>query len=273
MIARRLAICAGAALGLTLAAPPSGAAASPVDAAEGFFATLSAKEAQAARLGFGDAARRRWRLTPSRRAGLPFKAMDAETRAAAEAFFASALSPQGVDLVALVRERERILGERTGRPGYRDPELYYLAIFGSPNRRAALWGWRLEGHHLSLNFTYEGENLRSALPMAYGSNPERPGGPDTAMLSPLREIVAARAGRDLAARTEALQAILSPAPEPFRTRFAERYAARGALADGVDRGDVLRATGGRARFVHEWVDDDHIHVTFESEIDDFGGVK
>ena len=41
----------------------------------------------------------------------------------------------------------------------RDPELYYFTVFGTPGDKAA-WGWRVEGHHLSQNFTIANGTLR-----------------------------------------------------------------------------------------------------------------
>ena len=34
---------------------------------------------------------------------------------------------------------------------YRDSDLYYVTIFGKPAMKGS-WGWRIEGHHLSLNY-------------------------------------------------------------------------------------------------------------------------
>jgi hypothetical protein len=52
----------------------------------------------------------------------------------------------------------------------RDPEVYYVTIFGAPAANKA-WGWRFEGHHLSFNFTIA-DNARVAfVPAFMGSNP------------------------------------------------------------------------------------------------------
>ena len=52
----------------------------------------------------------------------------------------------------------------------RDPELYYFTVFGTPGDKAA-WGWRVEGHHLSQNFTIANGTLTSWTPDFYGANP------------------------------------------------------------------------------------------------------
>ena len=55
-----------------------------------------------------------------------------------------------MSLEEVLREIERTRGGGQNR----DPEMYFVSIFGQPG--AAPWGWRFEGHHLSLNFTSAG---------------------------------------------------------------------------------------------------------------------
>ena len=58
-----------------------------------------------------------------------------------------------------------------GAPVVRDPELYYLTVFGDPSAKGT-WGWRLEGHHVSLRFAIDnGRMLVSSTPQFLGSNP------------------------------------------------------------------------------------------------------
>jgi hypothetical protein len=62
-------------------------------------------------------------------------------------------------------------GDGAGAPIIRDPELYYLTVFGDPSAKSA-WGWRLEGHHVSLRFAIDnGRLLVSSTPQFLGSNP------------------------------------------------------------------------------------------------------
>jgi hypothetical protein len=51
----------------------------------------------------------------------------------------------------------------------RDPELYNVAIFGTPGKGA--WGWKFEGHHLSTNFTIVGDRPVVFSPAFMGANP------------------------------------------------------------------------------------------------------
>ena len=46
-----------------------------------------------------------------------------------------------------------------------------VTIFGEPGRLP--WGWRIEGHHLSLNFTAVTEELFGVTPSFWGANPAR----------------------------------------------------------------------------------------------------
>jgi hypothetical protein len=58
-----------------------------------------------------------------------------------------------------------------GAPVIRDPELYFVTVFGDPSAKGA-WGWRLEGHHVSLRFAIDnGRLLVSSTPQFLGSNP------------------------------------------------------------------------------------------------------
>ena len=105
---------------------------SPTSLAKAFIETLSEDESQAALACFGSSDRMAIRFTPGRRDGLSLKAMDTETWLAATRFLQQTLSVKGFRMVELIHQREAILGEITDNPDYRDPKLYYLAIFGDP---------------------------------------------------------------------------------------------------------------------------------------------
>ena len=52
----------------------------------------------------------------------------------------------------------------------RDPDLYYLTVFGKPSMVDA-WAIRYEGHHLAFNWTFvQGAGIAST-PQFFGSNP------------------------------------------------------------------------------------------------------
>src|SRR5262249_58024984 len=96
---------------------------------------------------------------------------------------ASGLTGTGFLKATTIMSLEQILKElEQGRGPTRDPELYYLTIFGSPTDQGK-WGWRVEGHHLSLNFALEDGKILAATPVFFGANPAevrqgpRQGGP------------------------------------------------------------------------------------------------
>jgi hypothetical protein len=57
-----------------------------------------------------------------------------------------------------------------GTPLERDPEKYFFSIFGTPSATDT-WGWRVEGHHISLHFTVVNGTLVASSPSFFGSNP------------------------------------------------------------------------------------------------------
>ena len=59
----------------------------------------------------------------------------------------------------------------------RDPGKYFFSVFGTPSTKET-WGWRVEGHHVSLHFDVVNGTLVSSTPTFFGSNPaEVPDGP------------------------------------------------------------------------------------------------
>ena len=55
-------------------------------------------------------------------------------------------------------------------PIVRDSERYFFSIFGTPSAKDT-WGWRVEGHHVSLHFTVVNGTLVAGSPSFFGSNP------------------------------------------------------------------------------------------------------
>lgn len=118
---------------------------------------------------FTDAARSDWHYTPRRRDGLAWKAMSAAQRDATTALMRTALNERGLDKVRALMALEIALRELEAFGFTRDPENYAVAIYGEPG--AGGWGWRIEGHHLSLHFSLDGERYVSTLPQFFGANP------------------------------------------------------------------------------------------------------
>ncbi len=105
------------------------------------------------------------------RPGIGYKYMDDKQEKLAHNLLRAGLSDRGFSKVQGVIQLEEILRIiENDTSGNRDREKYYYTIFGKPSA-SGTWGWRLEGHHLSLNFTIRDGKLVSATPAFFGANP------------------------------------------------------------------------------------------------------
>ena len=172
-------------LGCGAQAPPPLDAASAPDTsalaatARTFLSTLNERQRATASFPFDDPRRTRWAYVPQARIGIPLQAMNAGQRAAAFAVLGTGLSERGSGLARGIIELEGILGELEGGlfGMQRDPELYYVSLFVRPGGPHP-WGWRFEGHHLSVNVTELGAHGQVVAPLFMGANPARvPSGP------------------------------------------------------------------------------------------------
>lgn len=119
---------------------------------------------------FDDRDRLDWHYTPRSRNGVALKELDARGRDAVHALLREALSATGYRKVVNIIELELVLREIETFGLMRDPERYHLTIYGKPSRTDP-WGWRFEGHHLSLNFTLAGDHMAVDTPNFLGANP------------------------------------------------------------------------------------------------------
>ncbi len=144
-----------------------------IDAADAFLQALSADQRSKAQLDFFDEAERKnWHYVPRDRQGLSIREMDEHQRSLAQRLVASGVSEHGYDKIQTIISLEEVLAhiEGAGRRFPRDPQLYYVSIFGSPGSDVP-WGWRFEGHHVSLNYTLIDGVLVGPTPLFFGSNP------------------------------------------------------------------------------------------------------
>lgn len=153
--------------------PDSGTA--MADAATKFLETLTPEQRKQATYSFDDKERLNWHFIPRPRKGLPLKSLEGAPLKAAHALIQSGLSPAGYDQTINIMSLEEILfllegGEREYRRDRRDPQKYYLTVFGTPGKTGT-WGWRLEGHHISLNYTIKDGKVVSSTPEFFGANP------------------------------------------------------------------------------------------------------
>jgi hypothetical protein len=139
-------------------------------AAETFLASLTPEQAKKARFTFADDERLNWHFIPRERKGLPLREMTPTQRHLAYALLNSGLSQRGFVKVTSIMSLEdvlRILENDSGER--RNPEKYYFTIFGDPAPKS-VWGFRIEGHHLSLNYTLVGARVTGS-PNFLGTNP------------------------------------------------------------------------------------------------------
>jgi hypothetical protein len=135
-----------------------------------FLGTLDAAGREKAQLSFDAEERFNWHFVPRPRAGLPLKQLSQPQRAAGMRLLRAGLSEKGYSKAETIRTLELVLAEIEQDPVRRDPDLYHITIFGDPSSDGT-WGWRFEGHHISLNWTLVGGRSIGSTPQFFGSNP------------------------------------------------------------------------------------------------------
>lgn len=159
----------------TAAAPASDEGRAMVEAAQRVLTSLDPARRARTHFPFDTTERYNWHYLPltGQRQGLPIEEMDAPQREAVFALLETALSETGAKKAHEIMALERVLHQLEGREAgdrYRNSEAYFLSIFGEPGPDAP-WGWRYEGHHLSLNFSAIAGQGLAVTPAFYGSNP------------------------------------------------------------------------------------------------------
>ena len=147
-------------------------------AAERFLASLDAKQKTKAAYDFDDKERTNWYFTPQQkdrkatRKGLPLEDMSEKQKELAVDLLKAGTSEGGFKEATTIMSLESILAKLEAKKGQmvRDPQWYFFTLFGTPSKTGK-WGWRVEGHHLSLNFTIDGGKVVSATPAFMGANP------------------------------------------------------------------------------------------------------
>ncbi len=138
------------------------------------FEGLDAARRELARTGFGDAERRTWQFGPVRREGLPIGSLDAASMGRLEGLLDTALSDSGIAAWHQIRALESELRRRESTPdkvaAHRDPDLYWLRVYGEPSVDSA-WSWRFEGHHLALHVACAPNTIPTVTPFFLGASP------------------------------------------------------------------------------------------------------
>lgn len=144
-------------------------------------------EAQRAKLEipFESEERLNWHFVPKERVGLSYADMTPEQSENATNVLKNLVSAAGFEKVSTIRDLEDVLREQGGDPKVRDRNKYHFYLFGEPSKDQP-WGFRYEGHHLSLNWTVHENKLISSTAQFLGSNPGEVREGAKAGLSPLR---------------------------------------------------------------------------------------
>jgi len=148
------------------------------DAADAFLGSLSAEQRAKCSYDFDDKERTNWIFVPVQdkekrpgRKGLRLEELTEDQHQAVLNLLKTGTSEKGFEQAVAIMSLEVILREvEKNGTNVRNPGWYFLTIFGKPSRTGK-WGWRIEGHHLSLNFTIVDGKVSSATPAFFGANP------------------------------------------------------------------------------------------------------
>jgi hypothetical protein len=217
----------------SVAQPSDAARAAMAAAALAFLGALPAEARRRAVFPLADPERLNWHYVPRGREGVPFKAMPASARAAAHELMKASLSVVGYGKATTIISLEDVLRRLETFGLSRDPENYAFTVFGNPGA-AAPWGWRVEGHHLSLNFTLVPGQPVAMTPTFLGANPaEVPSGPKKGL-------------RALAAEQDLGRALARSLTEIQRARTVIATQSLGDIVTGPGRADSLATPAGLA---------------------------
>jgi hypothetical protein len=155
--------------------------------AAAFLDALTPDQHAKASFAFGDETERTdWAYFPRGHKGLPLLEMEPPQQKLLHALVSTALSLPAYAKVTAIMALESVLNEMEERraDAVRDPGRYFVSVFGKPGNDP--WGWRLEGHHVSLNYTLAGDSIAS-LPIFLGANPAEVRRGETPVIRPCGE--------------------------------------------------------------------------------------
>jgi len=193
---------------------------------------------EGALLAFDDPRRLRWSYLPGERVGLPMRAMDGDQRLLAHRLLRTALSLPALAQAVTVGAWETVLEAVERRDdGRRDPGRYHVTIFDPPSATGR-WGWRFEGHHLSVSVTLQGGVVVAATPLFLGANPARVSFEAGGTLRPLavEEDLARELHAALDGERRARAVVAAEAPADILSRMSVR--AGDLPSDGVAASDL-----------------------------------
>jgi hypothetical protein len=206
------------------------------DMREAAAALLATTEGARSAASFADDAARRWiEYRPRPRPGLSLTELGTTARKAAHRLLSTALSPPAYAQAMAVLALEEILDRREGWARGRHSEDYQVIVFGAPGDDE--WGWRFEGHHLSVSMTLAGD-LVSPAPVFLGANPARVENAGRTVLRPLaiEEDLGNELLRSLPAVARRRAVVADEAPDDIRS--ATRPVSSRLAPAGIARSDL-----------------------------------
>jgi hypothetical protein len=150
-------------------------------AAEKLLASLKDDQKAKGAFTFDDKERTNWNFIPLEdkatkkptRKGLRMDEMTDEQKNIALDLLRAGTSSSGYTKATTIMSLESILAdlEKNRKDAFtRSPGWYFVSVFGKPSKTGK-WGWRIEGHHLSINFTLDGGKVIGSTPFFFGANP------------------------------------------------------------------------------------------------------
>jgi hypothetical protein len=172
-------VCATALVGIALVAQATNTAGAKMAAAANtFLDTLTAEQKSKASFPFDSPERVNWNFVPLQdkdkkptRKGIKFEDLSEGQKDAARNLLKAGLSEKAYGQATTIMSLESLLAELEGNGAMvRNPNWYFVSVFGEPSSDGK-WGWRIEGHHLSVNLTLDKGKVVSATPIQLGANP------------------------------------------------------------------------------------------------------
>jgi len=135
-----------------------------------FLAALDVNQRAKATFRFDADERLNWHYIPRERKGVPLREMTPYQKHLASALLAAGLSQKGYIKAVTIMSLEDVLKIiENDSSEVRNPENYFFSVFGTPTDTGT-WGYRVEGHHLSQNYTLVNGNVVDG-PSFFGANP------------------------------------------------------------------------------------------------------
>ncbi len=140
--------------------------------AQQFLNSLSGEQKNKVQMPFDADSKHDWHYFPASmypRAGISIGELSEQQKQILFKLLQSSLSETGYAKTQQIISLENVLAELSDNTSMRDPENYYAAFYGNPEKDS-LWAWSFQGHHLSLNFTVLNGKTEIA-PRFMGANP------------------------------------------------------------------------------------------------------